>query len=88
VTLPALKPVTAFVVVTSFIGTAQIFDEPYLLTGGGPAESTLSVAMFIYRAAFQRQQFGYASAAAVVLFVIVFALSRLINRLLGIGRSG
>jgi arabinooligosaccharide transport system permease protein len=87
VTLPALKPVTAFVVVTSFIGAAQIFEEPYLLTGGGPAESTLSVTMFIYRAAFQRQQFGYAAAAAVVLFVVVFGLSMLFNRLLGIGRA-
>lgn len=87
VTLPALKPVTAFVVVTSFIGAAQIFEEPYLLTGGGPAESTLSVTMFIYRAAFQRQQFGYAAAAAVVLFVLVFGLSQLFNRLLGIGRA-
>lgn len=87
VTLPALKPVTAFVVVTSFICAAQIFEEPYLLTGGGPAESTLSVTMFIYRAAFQRQQFGYAAAAAVVLFVLVFGLSQLINRLLGIGRA-
>ncbi|MGW6546725.1 carbohydrate ABC transporter permease [Streptomyces massasporeus] len=87
VTLPALKPVTAFVVVTSFICAAQIFEEPYLLTGGGPAESTLSVTMFIYRAAFQRQQFGYAAAAAVVLFVLVFGLSRLVNRVLGIGRA-
>lgn len=87
VTLPALKPVTAFVIVTSFIGAAQIFEEPYLLTGGGPAESTLSVTMFIYRAAFQRQQFGYAAAAAVVLFVLVFGLSQLVNRLLGIGRA-
>ncbi|WP_425825636.1 carbohydrate ABC transporter permease [Streptomyces fractus] len=86
VTLPALRPVTAFVAVTSFIGAAQIFDEPYLLTGGGPAEATLSVAMFIYRAAFERQQFGYAAAAGVVLFVVVFTLSRLFNRLLGIGR--
>ncbi|WP_405553409.1 sugar ABC transporter permease [Streptomyces canus] len=87
VTLPALKPVTAFVVVTSFIGAARIFEEPYLLTGGGPTESTLSVTMFIHRAAFQRQQFGYAAAAAVVLFVLVFGLSQLFNRLLGIGRA-
>ena len=43
--------------------------------------------LFIYRAAFQRQQFGYAAAAAVVLFVLVFGLSRLFNRLLGIGRA-
>jgi len=87
VTLPALKPVTAFVTVTSFISAAQIFDEPFLLTRGGPSDQTLSVAMFIYRAAFERQQFGYASAAGVVLFVVVFLASQGFNRLLGIGRS-
>jgi multiple sugar transport system permease protein len=87
VTLPALKPVTAFVTVTSFISAAQIFDEPFLLTRGGPSDQTLSVAMFIYRAAFERQQFGYASAAGVVLFLVVFLASQAFNRLLGIGRS-
>ncbi|SKC66262.1 carbohydrate ABC transporter permease [Krasilnikoviella flava] len=87
VTLPAIKPVTAFVVVTSFISAAQLFDEPYLLTGGGPGESTLSLAMFVYRAAFERQQFGYAAAAGVLLFVLVFAVSQLLNRALQIGRA-
>lgn len=86
VTLPALKPVTAFVVVTSFISAAQLFDEPYLLTRGGPGESTLSVAMFIYRAAFERQQFGYAAAAGVILFALVFITSQILNRTLSIGR--
>jgi multiple sugar transport system permease protein/lactose/L-arabinose transport system permease protein len=87
VTLPALRPITAFVVVTSFISAAQMFDEPYLITSGGPGEATLSVGMFIYRAAFERQQFGYAAAAGVVLFVIVFAVSQVLNRLLAIGRA-
>lgn len=87
VTLPAIRPVSSFVIVTSFINAAQIFDEPFLLTKGGPGESTLSVAMFIYRAAFERQQFGYAAAAGVVLFAIVFAVSQGLNRALGIGRD-
>lgn len=87
VTLPALRPVTAFVVVTSFISAAQLFDEPYLLTKGGPGESTLSVAMFIFRAAFERQQFGYAAAAGIILFVVVFSLSQLLNRILSIGKA-
>lgn len=87
VTLPAIRPVTAFVIVTSFISAAQLFDEPYLLTRGGPGEATLSVSMFIYRAAFERQQFGYAAAAGVVLFVIVFAVSQILNRALAIGRT-
>lgn len=87
VTIPGIKPISAFVIVTSFIGAAQLFDEPYLLTQGGPGEATISVAMFIYRAAFERQQFGYAAAAGVVLFIIVFAVSQGLNRLLGIGRD-
>lgn len=87
VTVPGIKPISAFVIVTSFIGAAQLFDEPYLLTQGGPGEATISVAMFIYRAAFERQQFGYAAAAGVVLFAIVFAVSQGLNRLLGIGRD-
>jgi ABC-type sugar transport system permease subunit len=87
VTLPAIRPVSSFVVVTSFISAAQLFDEPYLLTHGGPGEATLSVAMFIYRAAFERQQFGYAAAAGVVLFIIVFAVSQILNRALAIGRT-
>jgi multiple sugar transport system permease protein len=86
VTLPAIRPVTSFVVVTSFISAAQLFDEPYLLTRGGPGEATLTVAMFIYRAAFERQQFGYAAAAGVVLFAVVFGVSQLLNRALAIGR--
>jgi ABC-type sugar transport system permease subunit len=87
VTLPALKPVTAFIAVTVLVSTAQIFDEPFLLTQGGPGESTLSVAMFVYRAGFQRQQLGYAAAAGVVLFLVVVALGLLANRLLGVGRD-
>jgi len=87
VTLPALKPVTAFIAVTVLVSTAQIFEEPFLLTQGGPGESTLSVAMFVYRAGFERQQLGYAAAAGVVLFVVVVALGLLANRLLGVGRD-
>lgn len=87
ITLPSLRPVTAFILVTSLVGTAQIFEEPYLLTGGGPNFATLTVGIFIYRAAFQRQEIGYAAAAGVVLFVIVFVIGQVANRLLGVGRS-
>ncbi|KAB8194263.1 ABC transporter permease subunit [Nonomuraea phyllanthi] len=87
VTLPMLKPVTAFVAVTVMVGTAQILEEPMLLTEGGPGEATLSVAMFIYREAFTRQQLGYAAAAGVVMFVIVFLIGRAANAVFGVGRE-
>jgi ABC-type sugar transport system permease subunit len=87
VTVPMLRPVTAFVALTVVIGAAQIFEEPFVLTNGGPEESTISVAMFIFRAAFERQQFGYAAAAGVVLFVVVFAVTKGLSRVLGVGRE-
>lgn len=87
VTLPLLKPITAFVGITAFIGASQIFEEPYILTKGGPGESTMSIAMFIYRAAFTREQLGYAAAASVLLFIVLFILMRLATRLFGIGRE-
>ncbi|MDT0268694.1 sugar ABC transporter permease [Streptomyces sp. DSM 44915] len=87
VTLPQLRPVTAFIGVTVLVSTAQIFEEPFLLTQGGPGESTLSVAQFIFRAAFQRQELGYASAAGVVMFVAVFLLGRIAIRVFGAGEN-
>ncbi|WP_460498075.1 carbohydrate ABC transporter permease [Glycomyces tarimensis] len=87
VTLPQLKPITAFIAVIMLVNTAQIFEEPFLLTQGGPGESTLSVSMFVYRAAFQRQELGYAAAAGVVMFVIVFALGRASSSAMGVGRT-
>lgn len=87
VTLPLLRPVTAFVVVVVLVGAAQIFEEPFLLTGGGPDNATISVAHFVYRAAFERQEMGYAAASGFTLFVAVFVLGRLANRALGVGRS-
>jgi ABC-type sugar transport system permease subunit len=87
VTLPQLKPITAFIAVTMLVNTAQIFEEPFLLTQGGPGESTLSVSMFLYRAAFQRQELGYAAAAGVVMFIIIFALGRASSSAMGVGRT-
>ncbi|WP_035735429.1 carbohydrate ABC transporter permease [Glycomyces arizonensis] len=87
VTLPQLGPVTAFIAVTMLVNTAQIFEEPFLLTQGGPGESTISVSMFIYRAGFQRLELGYAAAAGVVMFLIVFALGRLSISAFGVGRN-
>lgn len=87
ITLPLLRPVTAFVAITVLIGAAQIFEEPFILTKGGPDDATLSIAMFIYRAAFERQEFGYAAAAGVILFVLMFAVTRLLATSVGVGRE-
>jgi multiple sugar transport system permease protein len=75
VTLPMLRPTTVFVTTMMIIGYLQLFEEPYMLTQGGPVNSTLSVVLYLYRQGFKFYKFGYASAIAVVLFLIIIALT-------------
>ncbi len=81
ITLPMISPVILFNIVMAIIGTFQVFTEPYIMTGGGPEDSTRFLAMFIYEQAFQYQRVGYASAVAWVLFLIIVVLTWLAFRL-------
>lgn len=71
ITIPQLKFSTFFVVVTTIIGWLQFFEEPFVMTDGGPLNSTISVALFIYRNGFQLNRFGYAAAGSLLLFVAI-----------------
>jgi len=75
VTLPQLKPVFLFVIVLSTIGTFKLFAEPYVITGGGPTNSTITIVQYIYRQAFVNFNLGYASALTVVFVAVVSAFS-------------
>lgn len=75
ITVPSLKEITLFVMITSFIGSFKIFDLAYVLTQGGPAGSTNTAVQFIYEEAFQKYRLGYASAAAYIFFLIIFSLT-------------
>jgi multiple sugar transport system permease protein/lactose/L-arabinose transport system permease protein len=76
VTLPQLRPVLLFVVVTSTIGTFRLFSEPLIISeGGAPLSATRTLVVYIYNIAFQQFQLGYASAMTVVLVGIVASLS-------------
>ena len=75
ITLPQLRPMTLFVAVIVLIGSLQIFDEPQILTGGGPANATLSVVQYLYQRGFEQFRFGYASAIGLLLFASIFVLS-------------
>lgn len=75
VTLPQLRPILLFVVVLSTIGSLKLFAEPYVITSGGPTNSTLTVVMYIYREAFQNFNLGYASAITYALVLVITALS-------------
>ncbi|MFI6901986.1 carbohydrate ABC transporter permease [Nonomuraea sp. NPDC050394] len=83
VTLPGLRPVLLLTVVMSTIGTLQLFDEPYVLTGGGPDNATLTLGMYLYMNGFRYFDFGYASAIAYALAVIIAILSIVQFKFLG-----
>ena len=83
VVLPQLKPVILFCAITSTIGTLQLFDENYILTGGGPDNATLTPVLYLYRVGFQQLDFGYASAIAWVLVAIIAIISLVQWRFMG-----
>jgi ABC-type sugar transport system permease subunit len=75
VTLPHLKPVILFGVIMSTIWALEIFDEPWVLTKGGPADSTLTIVIYLYQAGFQYIQLGYAAAVSYILTLIIVGIS-------------
>jgi multiple sugar transport system permease protein len=77
ITLPLLRPTLLFVLVTGVIFLWGIFAQPQLLTNGGPLRSTQPVALYLYDQGFQYHKFGYASAIAVILSLIMFVSSYL-----------
>ncbi|MGW3089096.1 carbohydrate ABC transporter permease [Streptomyces sp. NPDC001108] len=77
VILPQLRPIVLFCVITSTIGTLQLFDENYVLTKGGPDDATLTPVLYLYRIGFQQFDFGYAAAIAWVVVLLIAAVSAL-----------
>jgi multiple sugar transport system permease protein len=80
ITLPLLRPTTFFIFVTSVIGAFQVFDQVYVMTGGGPANATTTLVHQIYNAAFKALDMGYAAAMSFVLFAIILVISLLSMR--------
>ncbi|WP_407271871.1 carbohydrate ABC transporter permease [Radiobacillus sp. PE A8.2] len=73
ITLPSMSFATFFVTVTTLIGWVQFFEEPFVMTDGGPLNGTNSIALFIYQEGFRYSEFGYAAAASFILFALVIA---------------
>jgi multiple sugar transport system permease protein len=74
ITLPGLKPTLIFAAVTTAIFTLRSFEQVYIITGGGPLNSTNILVYYIYNQAFAQFDFGYAAAAATVLLILTFLL--------------
>ena len=75
VTLPLLMPTTMFLSIMGFIGAFQVFQSVFMMTGGGPADSTRVVVYYLWQVAFDRVELGYASTIAMVIFAMVLALT-------------
>lgn len=78
VTVPYLKPITTYVLLTGIIGTLQMFDQAYIFSNGsgGPANSTLTVSLMVYRYAFgTNNAMGYASTIAIILALVIMVVS-------------
>ncbi|WBQ05081.1 carbohydrate ABC transporter permease [Kribbella sp. CA-293567] len=83
VTWPALGPVQFFVLVTSIVGTFQVFDLVYVMTDGGPGTETMVLVLDIYQNAFQDLRLGFASAETVILMLLIavfIGLGRLLQK--------
>lgn len=87
ITLPLLRPVMVFVLVTSVIGSFQIFDTIAVTTAGGPAGSTRLVMFYIYETAFKFSNMGLASAMSMILFLILITVTLAQMRLMRAGQS-
>ncbi len=80
VTIPLLSPVILFNVVTGMIGAFQYFTQAFIMTGGGPGDSTMMYSLYLYFNAFRYFKMGYASAMAWILFIVVMLCTLLVFR--------
>ena len=83
ITLPLLRPTLFFVITLGLIGTYQVFDQIYVMSSGGPAKTTLTVAYLVYRNGFTNSDMGLAAAIAILLFIIIFTLTMIQRRITG-----
>ena len=75
ITIPLLAPTTFFVVTLGLIGTFQVFDQIFVISSGGPAKTTLTIAYIVYENGFNNSRMGLAAATALILFLIIFAFT-------------
>lgn len=82
VTLPGLANVIKYVVIITMIQAMKLFTQPYIMTQGGPQNSTRTLVYYIYQQGFQFRNFGYACAISVIFFVIVVVMSSVMQKIL------
>jgi multiple sugar transport system permease protein len=87
ITLPLLRPILALVLVVTVTGSFQIFDTVAVTTRGGPVNASRVIQYYIVQKGFQQNEFGYASAISVILFIILASVAIVQLRVLRAGES-
>jgi multiple sugar transport system permease protein len=85
ITVPLISPTTFFVVVISVLSGWQVFALPFLMTQGGPANSTNTLLFYIYQQAFTSLRMGYAAVMSWILFLVIFVVTLIQWRFIGRG---
>ncbi len=80
-TVPLIRPVLISISVVQAIFSLKVFDVVWVMTKGGPGESTQVLGTYLYRKAFEQQDYGYASAVAIVMFAVIFTVTYSYHRL-------
>ncbi|EMA59586.1 carbohydrate ABC transporter permease [Halorubrum lipolyticum] len=75
ITLPQMRSAIVFVTTVQLIASFQVFGQVFIMTNGGPNDTTQTLVMYLYRVAFRQQEFGYAAAIGYFLFVVLVAVS-------------
>jgi multiple sugar transport system permease protein len=83
ITLPLLSPTTFFVFTVASIGVLRSFDSVYVLTNGGPLDTTRTVTLLVFKTAFQQAQFGLGAALAFILTLVILLFTLIQFRVLG-----
>ena len=87
ITIPNLKEMILVDCIICVVGSFKLFDEVYIMTSGGPGNSSEVLSTYLYRTAFHGNQMGYASAIAIALFVITFTLAIIQMKISGTGKE-
>lgn len=82
ITLPSLRPIIILVVNLLVIASFRVFDQIYVMTGGGPGRASFVMVLYIYISGMQEGKLGYASALSVVFFVILLLLTLVLRKLM------
>lgn len=83
ITLPQMRNALLFVVITAFINQFQMFGQPFVMTKGGPVDSTTTIVYYLYNVGFSRHEFGFAAAVGYVLLIMLVGVSILNYKFIG-----